>query len=55
MHIRDGLCFRLHMWICLWMCVPHAASSESLLALKGAVEYACIVWSDPEVLALCKN
>ncbi len=35
----------------LWMCTPHATSSESLLARKGFVEYACIVWSDPVVLA----
>ena len=27
-HIRVGLCFLLH----LWMCTPHATSSESLLA-----------------------
>jgi len=46
-HMRDGLCFLLHMW----MCTPHANSSESLLARKGDVEYACIIWSDPEVLA----
>ncbi len=32
------------------MCTPHATSSESLLARKGAVEYACIVLSDPAVL-----
>ncbi len=49
-HIRDVLCFLLH----LWMHTPHATSSESRLARKGAVEYACIVWSDPVVLALCK-
>ena len=46
-HMRDGLCFLLH----LWLCTPHATSSESLLARKGVVEYACIVWSDPVVLA----
>ena len=39
-HVRDGLCFLLH----LWMCTPHATSSESLLALKGAVDY---VWYEP--------
>ena len=39
--------FSLH----LWMWTPHATSSESLLARKGVVEYACIVWSDPVVLA----
>ncbi len=27
-HMRDGLCFLLHLWIC----TPHATSSESLLA-----------------------
>jgi hypothetical protein len=32
-HIRDGLCFVLH----LWMCTPHATCSESVLARKGAV------------------
>ena len=32
----------------------HATSSKSLLARKGVVEYAWIVWSDPEVLALCQ-
>jgi hypothetical protein len=47
-HMRDELCFLLH----LWMCTPHATSSESLLARKCVVEYACIVWSDPVVLAL---
>ena len=49
-HMRDGQCFILH----LWMCTPHATSSESLLARKGVVEYACIVWSDLVVLALCR-
>jgi len=49
-HMRDGLCFLLH----LWMCTPHAISRESLLARKVTVEYACIVWSDPVVLASCK-
>ncbi len=39
--------FPLH----LWMCTPHATSSESLLARKGVVEYVCIVWSDPVVRA----
>ena len=39
--------FLLH----LWMCTPHATSSESLQARKGGVEYACMVWSDPVVLA----
>ena len=47
-HMRDdGLCFLLH----LWMCTPHATSSESLLARKVSVEYAWIVWSDHVVLA----
>jgi hypothetical protein len=45
-HMRDGLCFLLHMW----MCTPHATSSESLLARKGVVEYACIAWSELVVL-----
>ena len=49
-HMRDGMCFLLHLWIC----TTHANSSESLLARKSALEYACIVWSDPEVLALCR-
>jgi len=49
-HMRDGLCFLLH----LWMCTPHATSSESLLARKGVVEYAWIVWSEPLVLASFK-
>jgi len=49
-HMRVGLCFLLH----LWMCTTHATSSESLLARKGVVEYACIVWSDLVVLASCK-
>ena len=52
-HMRDGMCFLLH----LWMCTPHATFSESLLDRKGtvdSVEYAGIVWSDPEVLALCR-
>ncbi len=38
-HMRDGLCFLLH----LRMYTTHATFSESLLARKGAVEYACIV------------
>jgi hypothetical protein len=46
-HMRDRLCFLLHQW----MCTPHATSIESLLARKGVVEYACIVWSDSVVLA----
>ena len=46
-HMRDGLCFLLHMW----MCTPHVTSNESLLARKVVVEYACIVWSDLVVLA----
>ena len=46
-HMRDGLCFLLH----LWTCTPHATSSEFLLARKGAVEYAWMVWSEPLVLA----
>ncbi len=49
-HMRDGPCFLLH----LWMCTLHATSSESLMARKGVVEYACIVWSDLVVLASCK-
>jgi hypothetical protein len=50
-HMRDGLCFHLHLWIC----TPHATSSESLLARKGGVEYACIVLSaDLEVLTWCR-
>ena len=49
-HMRDGLCFLLHLWIC----TPHATSNESLLARKGAVEYAWIVWSDLVVLASCR-
>ena len=48
--MRDGLCFRLHLCIC----TPHATSNESLLSRYGAVEYACIVWSDHVVLALCR-
>ena len=48
LHTRDGFCLLLY----LWMCTTHATFKESLLALKGAVEYAWIVWSDPEVLAL---
>jgi hypothetical protein len=44
-HMKDGLCFLLH----LWMCTPHATSSESLLARKGVVEYACFAWSGLEV------
>ena len=47
-HMGDGLCFLLH----LLMCAPHAISSESLLARKGDVEYACIECFDPVVLAL---
>ena len=46
-HMRDGLCFLLH----LWMCTPKATSNESLLVLKGVVEYAWMVWSEPLVLA----
>ena len=49
-HMRFGLCFLLHLCIC----TPQATSSESLLARYGAVEYACIVWSDPVVLASCR-
>ena len=49
-HTRDGVCFLFH----LWMCTPHATSNESLLARKGDVEYACIIWSDPVVLASFK-
>ena len=49
-HMRDGLFFLLHMW----MCTPHATSCDSLLARKGVVEYACILWSDLVVLASCK-
>jgi len=47
-HMRDGLCFLLHPW----MSTPHAIFSESLLAPKCDVEYACIVCSDSEVLAM---
>ncbi len=46
-HMRDGLCFLLHLRIC----TLHVTSGESLLARKGVVEYAWIVWSDPAVLA----
>ncbi len=46
-HMRDGLCFLLHVW----MYTPQATSSESLLALKGVVEYAWMVWSEPLDLA----
>ena len=46
-HMRDGLCFLFHLWIC----TPHATFSESLPAQKGVVEYAWIVWSDHVVLA----
>jgi hypothetical protein len=49
-HMRDRLCFLLH----LWMCTPHASSIESLLAWKVVLEHACIVWSDPMVLASCR-
>ena len=49
-HMRDGLCFLLH----LWTCTPHATYKESLLDRKGAVEYAWIVYSDPDFLALCR-
>ena len=49
-HVMDGLCFLLH----LWMCTSHVTSSESLLARKGAIEHACIVWSNLVVLALCR-
>ena len=49
-HMRDELCFLLYLWIC----TPHATSSESLLVRKGDAEYACIVWFDPEVLVLCR-
>ena len=45
--MRDVLCFLMH----IWMCTPRATSSEPLLARKGDVEYACIVSSDPAVLA----
>jgi hypothetical protein len=48
--LRDGLCLLLH----LWMWTPHATASKYLLARKGVVEYACIVWSEPLVLASCK-
>jgi hypothetical protein len=37
--MSNRLCFLLY----LWMCTPHATSSESLLERKGDVEYACIV------------
>ena len=46
-HMSDELSFLLHLWIS----TPHATSSESLLYLKGDVEYAWIVWSEPLVLA----
>ena len=47
-HMRDGLYVLLHPW----MCTPLATSAnESFLARKDVVEYACIVWSDPMVLA----
>ena len=47
----DGwVVFSLH----LWMCTPRATSREFLLARKGAVEYAWIMWSDPVVLASCR-
>ncbi len=49
-HMRDGLCFLLHRWIC----TLQATSSESLLARYGAAEYAWIVWSDYVVLASCR-
>jgi len=49
-HMKDGLCFLLH----LWMCTSHTTSIESLLARKVVVEYACILWSDPVVLASCR-
>jgi hypothetical protein len=49
-HMKDVMYFLLHMWIC----TPQATSNESRMARKGLVEYACIVWSDPVVLALCK-
>ena len=48
-HMRDGFCFLLHLWIC----TPHATSSESLLARRGAIEYAWIVRYDPVDLASC--
>ena len=47
-HMKVGLCFLLH----LWMCTPHTTSRESLLALKGAVEYAWIAWSETLALGL---
>ena len=50
LHMRDGMCFLLH----LWMCTPHATSNVYRLARKGVVEYACIVWFDSEFLALCR-
>ena len=50
MHMMDALCFLLP----LRMCTPHATSKKSLLAQKGAVEYAWIVLFDPDVLALCR-
>ena len=49
-HMRDGLCFLLHLWIC----TSHATSNESLLARYGVVEYAWIVWSDLVVQASCR-
>ena len=49
-HMRDLMCFLLHMRLF----TPHATSNESLLARKGAAEYAWIVWSDLVVLASFK-
>ncbi len=46
-HMKDKMCFLLYLWIY----TPHATSSQSLLARKGAVEYAWIMWSEPLVLA----
>jgi hypothetical protein len=36
------------------MFTRHATYSESLLARKGDVEYACILWSEPVVLVSCR-
>jgi hypothetical protein len=49
-HMRDGLCFLLHLRIC----TPQATSIESILSRKGVVGYACIVWSDLVVIASCR-
>ena len=45
---EEGVVF---FFLHLWMCTPQPTSNESLLALKVAVEYAWMVWSEPLVLA----